>query len=107
MSLRERTADLVAKFEAANPDIKIKAESIPWGGGNDYYTRLFAALVAGDGSVQVLDVRNRGALPGLADDDVVEVPVLDAQLTQALDILEQIGIDVAFFVAHGVAACGM
>jgi len=42
-------ADLVAKFEAANPDIKIKAESIPWGGGNDYYTRLFAALIAGNG----------------------------------------------------------
>jgi multiple sugar transport system substrate-binding protein len=41
--------ELVAKFEAANPDIKIKAESIPWGGGNDYYTRLFAALVAGNG----------------------------------------------------------
>jgi multiple sugar transport system substrate-binding protein len=41
-------AELVAKFEAANPDIKIAAESIPWGGGNDYYTRLFAALVAGN-----------------------------------------------------------
>lgn len=41
-------AELVAKFEAANPDIKIKAESIPWGGGNDYYTRLFAGIVAGD-----------------------------------------------------------
>jgi len=40
-------AELVAKFEAANPDIKIEAESIPWGGGNDYYTRLFAAIVAG------------------------------------------------------------
>jgi multiple sugar transport system substrate-binding protein len=39
-------ADLVAAFEAENPDIKVKAESIPWGGGNDYYTRLFAAIVA-------------------------------------------------------------
>jgi 6-phospho-beta-glucosidase len=37
-------------------------------------TALLAALVSGDGSVQVLDVRNGGALPGLADDDVVEVP---------------------------------
>ena len=40
-------AALIAKFEAANPDIKIAAESVPWGGGNDYYTRLFAAIVAG------------------------------------------------------------
>lgn len=42
-------ADLVAKFEKENPGIKVQAESIPWGGGNDYYTRLYAALVAGNG----------------------------------------------------------
>jgi multiple sugar transport system substrate-binding protein len=41
-------AELVAKFERENPGIKIQAESIPWGGGNDYYTRLYAALVAGN-----------------------------------------------------------
>ena len=41
--------DLIAKFEAANPSIKINAQSIPWGGGNDYYTRLFAGLIAGSG----------------------------------------------------------
>ena len=41
-------AALVAKFEAANPGIKVQAEAIPWGGGNDYATRLFAALVAGN-----------------------------------------------------------
>ena len=40
-------AELIAAFEAANPDIRIEAESIPWGGGGDYYTRLFAAIVAG------------------------------------------------------------
>ncbi len=44
----ENTPDaLIAAFEAENPDIRIEAESIPWGGGNDYYTRLFAAIVAG------------------------------------------------------------
>src|SRR6185503_2359421 len=37
-------------------------------------TALLGALVQGDGSVHVLDVRNGGALPGLAADDVVEVP---------------------------------
>jgi multiple sugar transport system substrate-binding protein len=42
-------AALVAKFEKENPGIKIQAEAIPWGGGNDYQTRLFAALVAGNG----------------------------------------------------------
>ena len=41
-------AELIARFEAANPDIKIVAESIPWGGGNDYYARLFAAVIAGN-----------------------------------------------------------
>ncbi|MCM0022184.1 MAG: extracellular solute-binding protein, partial [Tagaea sp.] len=39
-------AELVAAFERANPGIRIQAESIPWGGGNDYYTRLYAAIVA-------------------------------------------------------------
>lgn len=44
----ENTPDaLIERFHAENPDIRIEAESIPWGGGNDYYTRLFAALVAG------------------------------------------------------------
>ena len=41
-------AALVAKFEQENPGIKVQAEAIPWGGGNDYQTRLFAALVAGN-----------------------------------------------------------
>ncbi len=41
-------AELVAKFERENPGIKIQAEAIPWGGGNDYQARLFAAIVAGN-----------------------------------------------------------
>jgi 6-phospho-beta-glucosidase len=35
---------------------------------------LVGSLVTGDGAVQVVDVRNDGAVPGLADDDVVELP---------------------------------
>lgn len=41
-------AELVARFEAANPDLKVEAQSVPWGGGTDYYNRLFAALAAGN-----------------------------------------------------------
>jgi 6-phospho-beta-glucosidase len=37
-------------------------------------TQLVASLRAGSGDVQVVDVRNGGALAGLAEDDVVEVP---------------------------------
>ena len=40
-------AALVAKFEKENPDIRIRAEPIPWGGGTDYINRIFSALVAG------------------------------------------------------------
>jgi len=36
--------------------------------------QLVASLVADSGDVQVVDVRNDGALAGLADDDAVEVP---------------------------------
>lgn len=45
--------------------------------GGAYYSeaaaQLVASLVAGTGDVQVLNVRNGGAIPNLADDDVVEV----------------------------------
>jgi 6-phospho-beta-glucosidase len=37
-------------------------------------TQLVASILADSGDVQVVDVRNRGTLAGLADDDVVEVP---------------------------------
>ncbi len=40
---------LVAAFEQQNPGIKVQAESIPWGGGGDYDTRLYTALIAGNG----------------------------------------------------------
>jgi len=46
--------------------------------GGAYYseaaTQLVAGLATGSGDVQVVDVRNAGTLPGLADDDAVEVP---------------------------------
>jgi 6-phospho-beta-glucosidase len=46
--------------------------------GGAYYSEaavaLLSSLVAGDGGVHVVDVRNAGTLTGLADDDVVEVP---------------------------------
>ena len=40
---------LIAAFEKQNPGIRIEAESIPWGGGADYDTRLYTALIAGNG----------------------------------------------------------
>jgi 6-phospho-beta-glucosidase len=46
--------------------------------GGAYYseaaTQLVASLASGDGDVQVVDVRNCGAIAGLAADDVVELP---------------------------------
>jgi 6-phospho-beta-glucosidase len=46
--------------------------------GGAYYSEaavaLLTSLVTGDGAVHEVDVPNVGVLPGLADDDVVEVP---------------------------------
>ena len=46
--------------------------------GGAYYSEaavgLIASLVAGNGEAHEVDVRNKGVLAGLADDDVVEVP---------------------------------
>lgn len=38
-------ADLVAKFEGANPGITIEAENVPW---NSYYDTLYTSLVGGN-----------------------------------------------------------
>lgn len=40
---------LIERFESENPDITIRAENIPWGGGGDYYNRLFTSLIGGSG----------------------------------------------------------
>jgi 6-phospho-beta-glucosidase len=46
--------------------------------GGAYYSEaavgLVASLTAGNGEAHEVDIRNEGALRGLADDDVVEVP---------------------------------
>lgn len=60
-----------------DPSLVTKPEALSFRGGA-YYSesavRLMASLHAGTGDVQVVDVRNDGALPGLPDDAVVEVP---------------------------------
>ncbi|GLK85650.1 ABC transporter substrate-binding protein [Ancylobacter defluvii] len=38
-------SELVAKFEKANPGIKIDAENVPW---NSYYDNLYTALIGGN-----------------------------------------------------------
>jgi 6-phospho-beta-glucosidase len=60
-----------------DPKLDTKPELLERRGGA-YYSeaaaQLIASLVDGRGDVQVVDVRNGGALPGLAADDVVEIP---------------------------------
>jgi 6-phospho-beta-glucosidase len=60
-----------------DPSLTTKPKLLEQRGGAFYSeaaTQLVASLSVGDRDVQVLDLRNEGALPGLADDDVVEVP---------------------------------
>jgi 6-phospho-beta-glucosidase len=60
-----------------DPSVDTKPALLERRGGAFYSeaaTQLVASLRSGDGDVQVVDVRNGGALPGLADDDVVELP---------------------------------
>lgn len=54
---------LIATFEQQNPGIKVQAESIPWGGGGDYDTRLYTALIAGNGpDVAMVKLQNQPRL---------------------------------------------
>jgi 6-phospho-beta-glucosidase len=60
-----------------------KPDKLSWRGGAFYSlaaVRLMASLHAGTGDVQVVDMRNDGAIPGLPDDAVVETrAVVDAK----------------------------
>ncbi len=60
-----------------DPSLDVKPPLLERRGGAFYSeaaAQLIASLHDGAGDVQVVDVRNDGALPDLADDDVVEVP---------------------------------
>jgi 6-phospho-beta-glucosidase len=60
-----------------DPSLDTKPELLEQRGGAFYSEAavgLVRSLSGNDGAVHVVDVRNNGTLPGLADDDVVEVP---------------------------------
>ena len=80
---RPSRAEEVAEIERGllelyrDPALDTKPELLERRGGAFYSeaaAALIASLHAGTGEVQVVDVRNDGALPGLPDDAVVEVP---------------------------------
>ncbi|HXJ63622.1 MAG TPA: 6-phospho-beta-glucosidase [Actinomycetota bacterium] len=67
--------DLLDQYR--DPALDRKPDRLSERGGSFYSeaaVRLMASLHAGTGDVQEVNVRNRGALPSLADDDVVEIP---------------------------------
>ncbi|HEX4433652.1 MAG TPA: hypothetical protein VH012_02410 [Acidimicrobiales bacterium] len=81
-------ADVVAELETKllqeyrDPALVSKPDALSYRGGA-YYSlaavRLMASLHAGTGDIQVVDMRNDGAIPGLPDDAVVETTaVVDA-----------------------------
>jgi 6-phospho-beta-glucosidase len=74
-------ADVVAELETQlldeyrDPTLTSRPEALSFRGGAFYSlaaVRLMASLFAGTGDVQVVDMRNDGAVPGLPDDAVVE-----------------------------------
>ena len=82
-------ADVVAELETTlldeyrDPALTTKPAALSYRGGAFYSlaaVRLMASLHAGTGDVQVVDMRNDGAVPGLPDDAVVETTaVVDAE----------------------------
>jgi 6-phospho-beta-glucosidase len=81
-------ADVVAELETKlleeyrDPGLTSRPDALSYRGGAFYSlaaVRLMASLHAGTGDVQVVDMRNDGAVPGLTDDAVVETTaVVDA-----------------------------
>ncbi|HEX3793290.1 MAG TPA: hypothetical protein VHV57_02195 [Acidimicrobiales bacterium] len=84
-SRAEVVAELEAKLleEYRNPELVTKPAALSFRGGAFYSlaaVRLMASLHADTGDIQVVDMRNDGAIPGLPDDAVVETrAVVDAQ----------------------------
>jgi 6-phospho-beta-glucosidase len=84
-SRAEVVAELEAKLlvEYGDPELVTKPDGLSYRGGAFYSlaaVRLMASLHANTGDVQVVDMRNDGAIPGLPDDAVVETTALvDAQ----------------------------
>jgi 6-phospho-beta-glucosidase len=79
----EPRAAAVARIEAEllglyrDPDLTEKPALLEQRGGAFYSEAavdLLRSLVTGAGDVQVVDTRNNGALPGLAQNDLVELP---------------------------------
>jgi len=69
--------DLLAAY--ADPALTHKPEMLSQRGGAFYSeaaVALLASLTRGTGDVQVVNLRNRGTLPFLADDAVIEVPAV-------------------------------
>jgi 6-phospho-beta-glucosidase len=76
-------AEVVAGYEKelldmyADPELRTKPELLAKRGGAFYSEaaiQLLAALTGDTGDVQVVNLRNNGSLPFLADDAVIEVP---------------------------------
>jgi 6-phospho-beta-glucosidase len=105
-------AEVVAELEAEllvqyrDPALVTKPEKLSWRGGAFYSeaaVRLMASLHAGTADTQVVDVRNDGALPGLPDDAVVEIPcTVDRDGAHPLPQRE-LPPDMSGLVAHGKA----
>ena len=77
-----RVGGHAARASTATRRSVTKPEALSYRGGAFYSlaaVRLMASLHAGTGDVQVVDMRNDGAIPGLPDDAVVETrAVVDA-----------------------------
>ena len=72
--------------------------------GGAYYSEaaadLIASLHAGTGDVQVVDIRNDGALPDLPDDAVVEIPARIDSTGAHADRLEPLAPELLGLVQH-------
>nr|WP_244954043.1 6-phospho-beta-glucosidase [Spelaeicoccus albus] len=71
-SRRERETTYLA--ELRNPDDEREYEDIAGGGYEDVALEYMAAVMRGEATRMILNVRNGHALPGLPEDAVVEVP---------------------------------
>lgn len=80
--------DAVAAFEAANPDIKIEQEAVPF---NQMISQVQARLGAGDDSLDVVAV-DPPRLPNMVSQEFLD-PVSDEASSQMSEVVSEVGFN--------------
>ena len=90
-------------MQYADPSVNVKPQELSERGGAFYSEAavdLMASLTTNRGDVQIVNVRNDGALPFLPDDHVIEVPARIESTGLSVQPIAPLPEDMAALIGH-------